>query len=74
MQRYEELKEGLLLEHEGRFVVIHADEPYDVFDTYEDALHAGYQRHGMKPFLVRQVLRVSPVMNFSRFSLIPCLA
>lgn len=42
--------------HAGKFVLIHADQVADFFETYEDAIKAGYQRFALKPFLVRQIL------------------
>ena len=37
IQRYERELQGLLAQ-EGRFVVIHANDPLEVVDTYDDAL------------------------------------
>lgn len=44
-----------LLQHEGKFALVHGDEIADVFAAYEDAIQAGYQRFGLQPFLVKQV-------------------
>ncbi|MHB8257717.1 MAG: hypothetical protein ACYDHY_15050 [Acidiferrobacterales bacterium] len=63
-----------LLEHEGRFAVIKGDNAIDIFDTYDDALKAGYEKYGLEPFLVQKISRVPPVANFTRFSLAPCQA
>jgi hypothetical protein len=45
--------------HEGKYVVVKGDGD-DVLwplDTYEAALEAGYDRHGLTPFFVQQVER-----------------
>jgi hypothetical protein len=55
-----------LLQHEGRFVVIHGDEPRGVWDTYEEALAFGYEQFGLEPFLVKQIRPAEPIQYFSR--------
>jgi hypothetical protein len=49
------LPELLAEQHEGKFVLIHEDEVADFFDTYADAIQAGYDRFELKPFLVKRV-------------------
>jgi hypothetical protein len=71
IERYERELQGLLAQ-EGRYVVIHANDPVEIVDTYDDALKVGYEKFGLVPFLVRQISRVQKVANFTRFSLIPC--
>lgn len=71
--RYERELPGLLTQ-EGRYVVIHAEDPLDIVDTYDDALKVGYEKFGLEPFLVRQISRVEKSANFTRFSLISCRA
>jgi len=55
-----------LLQHEGKFVVIGGEQVAGFWDTYEDALQAGYDRFGLDPFMVKQVLAVEPVHYISR--------
>jgi hypothetical protein len=55
-----------LKQHEGKFVLIHGDEVIDTFNTYEDALKAGYKQFGLDPFLVKQIQSVEPVFCFTR--------
>ena len=50
-----------LLQHEGKFVVIHEDRIAGVWETYEDALKAGYAEFKLEPFMVKQILVVEPV-------------
>jgi hypothetical protein len=47
-----------LLAHQGKFVVINDGEVAGFFDTYADAVQAGYDRFQLKPFLVKQVQEV----------------
>lgn len=41
--------------HEGKFVLIHADEVIDTFSSYDDAIKEGYTRFKLSPFLVKQI-------------------
>jgi hypothetical protein len=60
LRTYEE-KLPDLLAHVGKFVLIHDDHVAGFFDTYADAVQAGYQRFELKPFLVKQVQEVEQV-------------
>jgi hypothetical protein len=55
-----------LLASTGKFVLISGDVVSDIFDTYHDALKAGYDRFGLKPFLVKQIAAVESVQHFTR--------
>ncbi len=55
-----------LKQHEGKYVLIQGDKIVDTFNTYEDALKAGYKQFGLEPFLVKQILMVEPVFCFTR--------
>ena len=68
LEIYEKNKEKLVGESAGKWVVIHADEVAGVWDTYEDALKAGYSRYGVKQFLVKQVLVIEQVQFIHRHS------
>ncbi len=50
-----------LLAEEGKFVVIHGTVVVGFFDTYADAIQAGYEKCGLEPFLVKQVYEIEPV-------------
>lgn len=50
-----------LLAHEGKFVLIHDEQVAGFFDTYADAVQAGYERFELKPFLVKQVAAIEEV-------------
>ena len=71
LKTYEAKKQELLAESEGKFVVIQGDQVAGVWDTYEDALQAGYERFKLVPFLVKQITQIEPVLNFTR-DLAPC--
>jgi hypothetical protein len=51
---------------EGKFVLICGDGVMGVFDSYQDALTAGYERCGIKPFLVKQISSVEVLASFTR--------
>jgi hypothetical protein len=55
-----------LLQDEGKFVLIFADQVVGIFGTYEDALMAGYEKFQLKPFLVKRIQAVETVHQFSR--------
>ncbi len=63
-----------LLANEGRFAMVQGDSAIEVFDTYDDAHKAGYEKFGLTPFLVQKISRVPIVANFTRFSLVTCQA
>jgi hypothetical protein len=51
---------------EGKFVVISEDKSLGVFDSYQDALTAAYEKLGLKPFLVKQISTVEVLSFFTR--------
>jgi len=55
-----------LKEQEGKFVLIHGENIIDFFNTYEDALKAGYQQFKLEPFLVKRVHATEPVFFITR--------
>ncbi len=55
-----------LLANEGKYVVVHGEAIEGPFDSYEDALQAGYEKFGVVAFLVKQISRVEPIQYFSR--------
>ena len=59
-----------LLPQQGKFVLIKGDEQAGTFDTYQDALTAGYTKYRLEPFLVKQITPAEQVAFFTRdFSL-----
>lgn len=55
-----------LLPNEGKYVLIHGDEVVDLFDSYDDALKAGYEKFDLNPFLVRQIKAIAQIQYFTR--------
>ena len=68
---YERLKDEWLADNEGKFVLIHKDDEPSIWDTYRDALSAGYQQFGLEPFLVKQIRAAEQVQLITR-TLVPC--
>jgi hypothetical protein len=51
-----EHQKSRLLAEAGKFVLIHGDDVAGVWDTYQDALRAGYLKYGVdSPFLVKRI-------------------
>lgn len=61
-----------LLAEQGRFALIFDGELLGTFTSYEDALKAGYDRCGIKPFLVKRISIEEQISYFSRDIGIPC--
>ncbi len=55
-----------LLPQAGKFVVIGGDNVVGVYDTYSDALTAGYDKCGLEPFLVKQIQVIEQIQFFTR--------
>jgi hypothetical protein len=55
-----------LIPQAGKFVLIRGAEVVGTFDTYADALKAGYTKFQLEPFLVKQIAPAERVMSFSR--------
>ena len=55
-----------LLAEQGKFVLICGDVVVGTFVSYEDALKIGYEKCGVKPFLVKKIQSVEQVQYFSR--------
>lgn len=52
---------------EGKFVLVHGDEVVATFAAAEDAIKAGYEKFGLKPFLVKQIRAIELVQFITRF-------
>jgi hypothetical protein len=60
-----------LLTQEGRFVLIQGEDVVDFFDTYGDALKAGYKTFKLSPFLIKRVAPMEQTHFFTR-NFLPC--
>jgi hypothetical protein len=66
METFEQNRERLMAESLGKFVLIRGDEIDGVWDTYQDALAAGYKKYGLDPFLVKRILGTESLQFFTR--------
>lgn len=66
LETFKSLLSTTLAGEEGRYALVADSELLGVFDTYADALDAGYKERGLEPFLVKQVAAVELVANFTR--------
>lgn len=55
-----------LLEHNGRFVLIHGTQVVDTFSSYDDAIKEGYKQFSLEPFLVKQIQQVEKIAYITR--------
>ncbi len=55
-----------LLQNEGKYVAICAEEIRGPFSSYDEALDDGYKTFGLVPFLVKQITQAEPIYYFSR--------
>ena len=44
----------------------HGDDVLGIYDSYQDALTAGYEKVGLDPFLVKRISAIESVAYFSR--------
>ena len=52
--------------NEGKYAVAFQNDVIGPFETYENALSMGYDKFGLRPFLVKKIERCETVMYFSR--------
>lgn len=72
LETYRRLVGGELAAEDGRYALIAGDDLLGVFDSYTDALTAGYKARGMEPFLVKKIATVETVAFFTRDFSVPC--
>lgn len=72
LKKYAEVLPSLLSDNEGKFVLICGPEVVGTFASYQDALKIGYEKCGVKPFLVKQISAVAQISYFSRDVQQPC--
>lgn len=64
LSTYEQQRDALLSSAENRYVLISKDQVIGIFDTQQDAISRGYEQLGNVPFLVKQIVRVEPLIVF----------
>lgn len=57
----------------GKFVLIRGQDIIGKYDSYNDALQAGYEKFGITPFLVKKIAPPEQVQYFSRDLIAHCL-
>jgi len=57
---------SLLVDHEGKFVLIHGDQVAGVFDTWQQGIAEGYRRFDLEPFLVKRIAAAEKPIFLSR--------
>lgn len=61
-----EREKDRLLENAGKFVLIGDDRVESIWDTYRDAIKAGYDKFALRPFLVKRIEAVERVHYCTR--------
>ena len=57
---------------DGKFALFYKGELKGIFDSYSDALVAGYNLAGLEPFLVKQIATTEYVAYFTRDINVAC--
>ena len=67
LETYERNRDELIAKHGfGKYVVIHAESIRSAWETYEDALKAGYSEFGVdRPFMVKKLEEIECKLFFS---------
>jgi hypothetical protein len=52
--------------NEGKYALIHGDAIDSVWPTLDEALHQGYERFELEPFLIRHIVEHEKPVYFSR--------
>lgn len=56
LEAYRKKFQELARDHAGRYALIYGDEVASAWDTYRDAMQAGYERYGVgTQFMVKQI-------------------
>lgn len=63
-----------LLPDEGKFVLIFDQNVVGIYEAYSDALQIGYEKFGVKPFLVKQISATEQLSYFTRDLRFKCQA
>lgn len=66
---YAKLKSELIKTHEGKFVLIHAEELCGTYDTAENAYSEGVKRFGQGLFLIKKIAAQEEVYRNQALSL-----
>jgi hypothetical protein len=58
-------------ENRGKYALVHGEQVDSIWSTIDEALQAGYDRFGIEPFLVKEIIEVEEPRYFSR-NVTPC--
>lgn len=61
-----------MLAEEGKFAVIEGDAVIGIYTSYEDAVKVGYDKCGLRDFLVKKIESTETVHWFTRELHAPC--
>ena len=61
-----EARRSELLDRAGEYVLIRGDEILGFYHSYEDAIAGGYEKVGLKPFLVKKIEPVEAALFSTR--------
>jgi hypothetical protein len=62
---FESKLDELLGKAKGEYALIHEEKLIDTFKSKEDAIKRGYELFGNTPFLVKLIVEVEAVLNFT---------
>ena len=71
LDKYKELL-PTLTQSEGKYALIFKGNLLGIFESYSDALTAGYKEAGLQPFLVKRIATTEFVAYFTRQIDLPC--
>lgn len=71
LAKYKELLPTLTA-NEGKYALFYKADLKGIFESYSDALAAGYQAAGLEPFLVKRIAATEFVAYFTRDIDLPC--
>ena len=62
---FESKLDELLRKSKGEYALIHEGQLIDTFKSKEDAIKRGYELFGNSPFLVKLIIEVEEILNFT---------
>ena len=69
LETFNRNRTALLGQARGKFALIKGDRIVDLFESQQDAINRGYKEFGNEPFLVKQILEVDTLENFTSSNL-----
>lgn len=72
IKTFDSMKDKLLADYYGKYVIIHDSKFVDSFDTFDTAAREAIKQFGNGPYLIRQVTE-RPPMSMPTSVAFPCL-